>query len=563
MERYVLKTANEGMAAAKAFCISESDESGNIAKISFDSAVESLKKSLEDAASKAGKEYDGMIEAQILLLEDPHFTGEARRLMEAEGTDPIEAIKKAALGLAQEFEDNPNPYIRGRAADVKGLAGELVLIISGRQTEELKEDAILVAQEISPALFLKLDRQKIRGMVTKKGSSTSHLAVLAGSVGIPYLYGDFDQDSINDGDRLIIDGESLTVGPDDETWKEALKKAEKQALAKSGKTAGHTDTGIFANAGSAGDVERAANAGADGIGLMRTEFLFLDRASAPSEDEQFEVYSKAAKLMGEKELTIRTMDIGADKTPAWLDLPSEKNPSLGCRGIRVSLQNEQLFKTQLRALLRASANGNIRIMLPMITSVWELDDAAALMRGCMKELESEGLSCRMPKVGVMIETPAAVMMAPELAEKADFFSIGTNDLTQYTMALDRESEDPGRYEESGIEPVFRMISLIIKAARGSGIDVCVCGELAGREDMVKRLIDEGVDKLSVSVAKLERTREKAAEAEIGRKRPVSVTCGYAAPADGRIVPMEEIPDPAFSSGELGQCIGIMPENGRV
>lgn len=574
MKRFNLKAAQEGIAVSKAFCIRKTDAGKDTAdppekdaSLLFKNAISSLRSDLSGAAGKADKENTKMIEAQIMLLDDPGFAAAAADLIKDEGYDPVSAVKTAGKELEERFSSNDNPYIKGRAADIRGLTEELIARLTGTGREEIKENVILVGDEISPAFFLQLDRSLISGIVTAKGSGTSHLAVLAGNYGIPYVYGSIEAvTEINDGDMLVIDGEELSVGPDEETVRIALKKKEEQSVLKSahGEASVRTRTRILANAGSIEDIEAAVTAGAEGVGLLRTEFLFLERDSEPSEDEQYEVYSKAAKIMGDRELTIRTMDIGADKKVSWLSMSDEINPALGCRGIRVSLRFKDVFKRQVRAMLRAGVSGNIGIMLPMITSVGELDEACLLIRECAEELEKEGIPFRMPKTGVMIETPSAVMMAPELAEKADFFSIGTNDLMQYTMALDRESADTGRYEESGLEPVLRLVSLTVKAAHEKNIPVCVCGELAGNDKALSGLIDAGVDRLSVSVSKIKKTRTMAYEAENeALKKLRTGMTDIASPSDGEIFPMEEIPDPAFSSGSLGKCIGILPKNGSV
>ncbi len=591
MERYILKSPQEGIAVARAYRVDDPDvpsENQGSSAVSLEEAVAGLKEDLLSTAAVADVDYSEMLEAQIMLLRDPSFSGRALALVRDEGMEPIQAVEVASRELEEEFAANANPIVRGRTADVRGLRDELIARLTGQKRDRLSEPVILAGEEISPAFLLQLDRSLISGIVTAKGSATSHLAVLAGNYGIPYLYGSRDAVAqVNDGDRLIIDGTELITEPDDATLQEALRKAELRSES-AGQASGTGKTRIYANVGSLQDVEAAVAADAGGIGLMRTEFLFLKRDTEPSEDEQYEVYRRAAELMGTREMTIRTMDIGADKKAPWLPMADEINPALGCRGIRVSLANEAVFRKQVRALLRAAAVGNIKIMLPMIAAVWEYDEVSRIIGSCADELERDGTPYRIPEVGVMIETPAAVMMAPELAEKAAFFSVGTNDLTQYTMALDRESNDPGRYEESGIEPVLRLVSMLVKAAHEHGVTVSVCGELAGNSATIRRFIEAGVDKLSVSVSKLEATRAKALEAEqtitaakalkekhataAGQAREAeqaiveaTVSAGFdiVSPVDGTVVPMEEIPDPAFSSGSLGKCLGILPENGTI
>ena len=569
MKIFELKTAQSGAAAAKAVCIRKAEAENAFTsgreneKKSLSNAVDKLKEELSAAAGKAAGDGRSIIEAEMMLLDDPAFTGEAFRMIDEKDIGAAEAVRAAAKALTAMFADNGDKYIQSRVDDINGLAGDILNILGGSEKERLNEPSIIVAAELSPTYFSCLDVSLIRGIVTVKGSAVSHLSILAGNYGIPYIYGSAEAvETIVSGDILVIDNGSLIIDPDEETYQKALSAAE--AVKRESVINDACSTRICANAGSIADVEAAVRKGAAGIGLFRTELLFLERREEPSEKEQYELYLRLSQLAEGREIVIRTMDIGSDKTALWLPLADEKNPALGCRGVRVSLDNEAVFKKQLRALLRAAVQGNIRILIPMITSSWELDEVRRIMSDCERELADSGIPYKVPEVGVMIETPAAVMTAPMLAEKAAFFSIGTNDLTQYTLAVDRENEGLDRYYDPCHEAVFLMIGQVCRAAHDKHIPVTVCGELGGNEKALKRLLEAGIDELSVSVGRIEKTRAAAAaaEKEILREKNKNDT-DIVAPADGKLVRMGDIPDPAFSSGSLGKCIGIIPESGSI
>ena len=576
MKEFVLKAAQGGFAAGEAFLLKPKKDGAQPAprqktgdeSARLDRAVAELRQELSAAAAKAKGENAEIYEAEGLLLDDKDFTGAARVMIEKDGLDAPAAVTRAADQIAAGLSGSGSDYIRRRTDDIKGLADRLLRILDGETQEAVSKPAILVAEELSPAELSCLDGSMLLGIVTAKGAPTSHVAILAGSLGIPYLYGSEEAvEAVREGDRLILDGEKLTVNPDDAAYAAAEEKArdsrQKTDEAATAPADVQCRTKIFANIKGPEDVEALLASGAEGVGLFRSEFLFLDRASAPTEDEQFEAYRKVAEAMAGKEVVIRTMDIGSDKNPEWLKLPEEKNPALGCRGLRASLCNEDLFRTQLRALLRAASAGNVSIMLPMIISLWEVDTVRQLMDKYAKELEAEKLPYKIPPLGVMIETPAAAMIADDLAEHVAFFSIGTNDLTQYTLALDREAQGLERYYTPLHEAVYRLIQTTAKAAHKKGIPTAVCGELAGNPAAIERLIEAGVDELSVAVNKVQETRCLAAEAEKRLSEERAGADTIAAPADGELVPMKEIPDPAFSTGTLGECVGILPDNGAV
>lgn len=578
MKEYVLKTGQGGVAAGKAFLI-EANTKTSAAKAAdadteaarFEAAVASLEGELISAAAKADADSAAIYETERMLLNDETFAGTARRLIREEGLDAASAAAKAGESLAQQLRESSSEYISQRGEDITGLAERLADHLRGETGNDLREPSIIAAQELSPARISAIDLSLILGIITAKGAPTSHVSILAGNLGIPYCYGSEEAVAgIRTGNRLILDNGKLIVDPDEDAFRAAaavMEEAKAAARAEKHSVADAvTRTKVYANIAGPQDIDALIASGAEGVGLFRSEFLFLSEGAAPTEDEQLQAYRSVAEAMGEKESVIRTMDIGSDKKADWLALPAEKNPALGCRGLRVSLQEEALLRTQLRALLQAAAHGNVKIMIPMVASVWEVEAVRAVMEQCAKELAEEGRECRIPPLGIMVETPAAVMIADRLAEKVDFFSIGTNDLTQYTLALDREAEGLDQYYDPCHEAVLRMIERTAAAGHERNIPTAVCGELASNPKAIRSLIERGVDELSVSVGKVEATKARVIETEdllLQERKAKREADALAAPADGKLIPMEDIPDPAFSSGTLGDCVGILPENGNI
>ena len=466
----------------------------------FDDAVSKLERELSEAAEKAGKENSGIYEMESLILTDEKFTGAAKDLIRNEKLDAASAAVKAGKALAEEIRGNESEYIRQRGDDITGVSERLAEIIrnssnagseyngeSGEQGfDGLKEPVIIVSDELSPAQLTAFDPGMILGIVTVNGAPTSHVSIMAGNLGIPYCYGSGEavdavrremstggcgQDGKAAAEKkdvlLIIDGSMLTIDPDEETYQKAVQKMnelnEEKKRELEAAHGGAARTKVYANISGPQEIEALKESGAEGVGLFRTELLFLADKAAPSEEEQFEAYKAVAEAMAGKETVIRTMDLGSDKKADWLKLPDEKNPALGCRGVRVSLKDEALFKTQLRALLRAAAYGNVKIMVPMIAACWEVKAVRDLMEKCAKELADEGKEYRVPPLGIMVETPAAVMIADEFSRIVDFFSIGTNDLTQYTLALDREAVGLDDFYDPMHDAVLRLIGMTASA----------------------------------------------------------------------------------------------------
>ena len=583
MKEFKCNVAQKGFYAGPIFFIRSASHS--IENKAFDVIMESEKLHAAEEAlktnilSKYVSEKNSEIRETVLfILEDETFTEKIENNIKKNSLNASAAVMKAADELAASLECVGSEYIRSRQDDIRGVASMLVSLIDGTSDAPNRCSAIC-ATEISPAQLSYIDESLIGAMLTVKGSPNSHAAILAGNISIPYLYGSSEAVSeAEKADFIIIDSEAGTVitDPDEVTKASALKRMEQvteQRRAEEDRRKDNTSipeckTKVFANIEGPQDIEKLLQSGADGVGLFRTEYLFLGKDSIPTEEEQFEAYCAVLEAMGDKEVIIRTMDIGSDKKVRWLNIPNETNPALGLRGARVSLERKELFNTQLRALLRAGVKGNLKVMFPMIASAWEIDEIKDCVKKAADELEKEGIGYRIPPLGIMVETPAAAVCAEELAEKVDFFSIGTNDLTQYTLALDREALDLDRYFKPHHEAVFRLIGMTSEGGHKHGIETGVCGQLASDPEAVKRLIESGVDELSVAIHKVKATKALAAEAEkqIGaakQKEKEEEAMSVYAVADGELIPMAEIPDPVFSAGIMGECFGILPFNGNV
>ena len=523
------------------------------------------------SAKKAGldKNSSDILEVQIALLQDEAFGGRIRQFIENEAVNAEYAVRCAGSDLAEEFSHMDNTYMRERSADIRGITSRLIKELKGEDTEDrFSENTILVVEELTPEYVSSIDRSKVSGVVSRNGAKTSHAAILCGNYGIPYLYG-IDISQITEGMELAIDGESaeLYLEPDRDV-KDRIIKERAAANQKVSLSDVPDRIKIMANIGSPEDLFGVLQNQAEGIGLYRSEFLYMG-ANLPTEEEQYLAYKTVAEAMNGKETVIRTMDIGADKKASCMILPKEENPALGRRAIRICLEEPELFRTQLRALMRAACHGNISIMYPMITSVKELEDIQEQINLAEQELKIRGEQYRIPAQGIMIETPAAAIMSDVLADHVEFFSIGTNDLTQYTLAVDRVGEGLERFYDPYSEAVMRLIEIVVQNAHKKGVRVGICGELGGDAKAIPRLYQMGVDELSMSASKINGARrvlasltsdEKVKEKKTRRENDTEV---YAAPANGTLVKMEDIPDPAFSEGSLGRCVAVDPEDGDI
>jgi phosphoenolpyruvate-protein phosphotransferase (PTS system enzyme I) len=496
-------------------------------KVRLKNAIEASRKQLEQLKNKIslelGEAEADVFESHIMLLDDPEFTGAASNVIDSESRSAEFAINEVVnmyVGIFSTLEDE---YMRERAADVRDV-GERILRnltgYTGYNLAHLPDNAIVVAHDLTPSDTAQLDRQKVAAFLTDIGGRTSHSAIMARTLEIPAVVGLVDITShVNNGDTVIVDGTEgiVIINPDEDTITLYEKKKQELEIEKSNlkrliNTRTVTKSGkeiiVAANIGSLNDIDNVIKNGGDGIGLFRTEFLYMDRDELPSEEEQFVSYKTVVEKMAGKPVVIRTLDIGGDKKLPYLNLPEEINPFLGYRAIRICLDRVDIFKVQLRALLRASAFGNLQILFPMISSLREFLEAKKLLGSCMEELRREGKAFDEDiKTGIMVEIPSAAIMADEFAKYVDFFSIGTNDLIQCTLAADRMNENIAYLYDPMHPAVLRLIKMTIDAAHKEGKWCGMCGEMAGDEEAIPTLLEYGLDEFSMSASSMLRAKE--------------------------------------------------------
>lgn len=491
-------------------------------KARLKNAVESSRKQLTAIKEKAEKEIGAdkaaVFESHIMLLDDPEFTGAMETGVETNSVNAEKAVSDVIDMYAAIFEGMEDEYMKERGADVKDVGKRVIANLSGNADggmENLEENTVIVAHDLTPSDTAQLDKTKVIGFLTNIGGRTSHSAIMARTLEIPAVVGLNDiTESVKNGDFIIVDGAEgfAIINPDEATVKEYTEKKkkyeeEKEELKKLINHETVTKAGkrveVCGNIGKAKDVDTVLANGGDGVGLFRTEFLYMDRDSMPTEDEQFEAYKYVTEKMGQKPVVIRTLDIGGDKKLPYLPLPEEMNPFLGFRAIRLCLGRKDIFKVQLRALLRASVFGNLKIMFPMISSIGEFLEAKEVLKECMGELKAEGKAYNEKiDTGIMVEIPAAAVMADELAKHVDFFSIGTNDLIQYTIAADRMNENVSYLYNPMHPAVLRLIKMTIEAAHKEGKWCGMCGEMAGDEKAIPTLVEYGLDEFSMSASSI-------------------------------------------------------------
>lgn len=488
--------------------------------------IEALNKESAELMSKGEKAAAALLSSHAELAEDPDFTDEVIRGINDDGLSAVDAVHSAGNIFAGMFEELNDESLFARGADIRDVASRIEIQLKGCDVtragiQSMPPANILIADELTPSETIMLDRTKVLALVTSKGSICGHAAIIARSYGIPAVIGpDIQFDTIPDRATIIVDGFKGTViiNPDDETmeryermlaeWQHSLD-ALNSVRGLEDITADGKRIKLYCNISSPDEIRNIISQDSHGIGLFRSEFLFMNRKEAPSEEEQFEIYKKVLSMMPDKDVTIRTLDIGADKVISYLNQKKENNPALGLRGLRFCLKNPELFRTQLRALYRASVYGKLRIMFPMVTDLQDIQSARKICREVMNELISENIPFQQNvPIGIMIEIPAAALISEELAKEADFFSIGTNDLTQYTLACDRTEETVKDYFNSNHPAVLNLIGMAIRGAHIAGIEAGICGELASDSGMIKTLIDMGVDELSVSPGCLLAVRSK-------------------------------------------------------
>lgn len=506
-----------------------------------------------------------ILRAQQMMLQDKKFANMVVGKITEMKVCAESAVMLTGKQLAEEFRKMDSAYMQARSEDMEQIARRVADKLLGFRSEhEYRENVILMAEEFSPAQLSLLDKTFVKGLVAHRGNISSHTAILAGNYGIPYLVG-VEPNSAYNGAVVILDADAgyLNLSPDATALACAnAKLKEKLALVTE---SGVTKMKVYANISGAEDVEQALKNNADGVGLFRTEFLFMNCNSAPDEEKQYEIYKQVLQEMGDRPVIIRTIDIGTDKPAPCLDLPKEENPALGLRGVRVSLAYKEMFRVQLRALLRAACFGNAHIMFPMITSVNEIQLIKEQVQLAAEELKTKQIAYKLPKLGIMVETPAAAVCSEELGRYVDFLSIGTNDLTQYTLALDRQAEGLDDYYNPHHEAVLQLIKMTIEGGHKNGIPVGVCGQLGSDVQIIPDLVKAGLDEVSVAVAKIPQVRHAVMNAEMEQSKKV-VNVGdmqMLSPVDGEIVTMEAIPDAAFAQGVLGPCFGVKPNCGKI
>ena len=492
-------------------------------------AVEVSKKQLgrlyDKAVREVGEASAAIFEVHQMMLEDEDYLESMQNMIRTELVNAEYAAAATGDNFAEMFAAMDDEYMKARSADVKDISERLVRNLSGEGDNDLSsmEPSIIVADDLSPSETVQMDKEKILAFVTVHGSTNSHTAILARMMNIPALIGvPMDLNGLKTGMMAVVDGFSGQVifEPEEDVRKETEKRmqeeAEKQKLleelkGKENITPDGRKINIYANIGSVGDLGYVMENDAGGIGLFRSEFLYLGRNDFPTEEEQFQAYKQAVQTMAGKKVIIRTLDIGADKQVEYFNLGKEENPALGYRAIRICLKQPEIFKAQLRALFRAAVYGNLSVMYPMITSTEEVEKIYAIVAEVEEELKKQEVQYKIPEQGIMIETPAAVMISDRLAEMVDFFSIGTNDLTQYTLAIDRQNEQLDDFYNPHHEAVLRMIRMVVENAHKCGKWAGICGELGADLTLTEQFVRMGVDELSVAPSMILKLRKVVRE----------------------------------------------------
>ena len=476
-------------------------------------AVEQLQELYQKALKEVGEANAAIFEIHQMMLDDGDYNESVENIIETQKVNAEYAVAVTGDNFAQMFRAMDDDYMRERAADVKDISERVLSVLHGGQKRKVVTDepVIIVADDLAPSETVQLEKDMVLSFVTVHGSVNSHTAILARTMAIPALIGteELPLDDTVDGKLAVVDGLNgkIYVEPDAQTLEEMQKRQqaeqEKKELlqllkGKENVTLDGKKIMLYANIGNIKDLATVIQNDAGGIGLFRSEFIYLEKDNYPTEEEQFSIYKTAVETMAGKRVIIRTLDIGADKQCEYFGMDKEENPALGYRAIRICLTRPEIFKTQLRALFRASAYGNLAIMYPMITSLWEVKKIKEIVEEVKTELTAEQLEFGNPQQGIMIETPAAVMMSGELAKEVDFFSIGTNDLTQYTLAIDRQNPKLDKFYDAHHPAVLSMIRMTVENAHKAGIWAGICGELGADTSLTKEFLAMGVDELSVS-----------------------------------------------------------------
>lgn len=534
----ILHIKNPEVVASDRDCLSV-DQELELFEGALSKAATELDRLIEKAREEIGDEQAEIFEIHRMMLEDPDICDNIRDRIKKGGINAADAAVSVGKEQAADFEALDDPYMRERAADVKDVTGRIARILRGGETVELTEACVIVADDLQPSQTVALDRSLILGFVLRHGTQNSHASILARTMNIPLIINSNLPSSLDGDGKAATESEEAmdltghTIGldavkgeffidPDQNTItklmaaKDVFEQQRIRQLALRGQP-GISKTGhrvyTFANIGQPDDVEQVLENDGEGIGLFRSEFLYLGRSDPPSEEEQFKAYAKVASAMNGRLVIIRTLDIGADKQVDYFDLPHEENPALGLRALRICLTKPEIFKTQLRAIYRAAARGNIAMMFPMVTRLKEIEQAKAICAEVVAELKSENIEYGEPKIGIMIETPAAAVLSRQLAEHVDFFSVGTNDLNQYTTACDRQNQNLGDFYDPHHEAVLELLRQIASNAHAAGITAGICGELAADPELTDKFIEMGYDELSVSPGAVLALRERVRNSE--------------------------------------------------
>lgn len=485
-------------------------------------AIEELGELYDKAVSEVGESNAMLFQTHQFMLEDLDYVEAIENMIQTQSVNAEYAVSVTGDNFSQMFASMDDDYMRERAADVKDISARVVKILTGAGENGLVTDkpVILASDDLAPSETVQLNKDMVLSFVTQGGSTNSHTAILAKTMNIPAIIGIGDAlDEKYEGKEAIVDGANgcLIIEPDEETMKEYQAKkqeylAQQELLQQfRGKETVSLDgqkVKLYANIGNASDIGAVIKNDAAGIGLFRSEFLYLENDNFPTEEEQFKVYKYVAETMGQKQVIIRTLDIGADKQIDYFNLPHEENPAMGYRAIRICLDRREVFKTQLRALYRASYYGTIAIMFPMIISVTEVQTIKKIIEEVKKELDEEKIPYKDVELGIMIETPAAVMMSEELAQEVDFFSVGTNDLTQYTLAIDRQNPKLDNIYDSHHPAILKMLKMIVDNGHKGGCWVGICGELGADTTLTETFLSMGYDELSVSPSMILKVRQE-------------------------------------------------------
>lgn len=541
MEEYTGKAVSDCIAIGKIRVFSKEDSL--IEKISVqDTAAEKkryeaaraeailqLEELYKKAAADTGEEAGAIFKMHSMLLEDPDYMDSVNFIIASENTNSEYAVKATGEKLASIFSEMEDEYMKERAADITDVTERLIRILTGKTKDFiLTEPAIIVAEDLTPSETVQMDKSKILAFVTRYGSVNSHTAILARMMGIPALIGtNMAEPLLLEGKLAVADGKKgiFLVEPDakqlsvyeEKQQEEAEHKADlKKLIGKETVTLDGRTIKLYANIGSTEDLSAVLEQDAGGIGLFRSEFLYLEKDNYPTEEEQFQAYKQVLEAMEGRKAIIRTLDIGADKQAEYFQMEKEENPAMGCRAIRICLERTEVFKTQLRALLRASVFGNLAVMYPMIISVEEIIRIKEIVEEVKQELTDNSIPFGRIEQGIMVETPAAVLISDLLAKEADFFSIGTNDLTQYTLAVDRQNPKLIDYYNPKHEAVLRMIQMVVKNGHKAGIWVGICGELAADLSLTEVFLRAGVDELSVSPPYILPVRKKVRQLDLSK-----------------------------------------------